>query len=107
MGTELTLAVFLMAVGLSIAGAGTHFYQGMFKEQAILRFDGAHVMGMFGHLLMSFVCGPYIMLRLGWNQETSGTISLTNVLVGSAVAFGWAFITGLLFVGIYVAALGA
>jgi len=104
--TELILAVFLMAVGLSVAGAGTHFYQSMFHEPAILRFDGAHFTGMIGHLLMSFFCGPYIMLRLGWGQGSSDGKSLTNVLVGSAVSFGWAFITGLLFIGIYMAVLG-
>lgn len=106
MGVELLLSIFLMVVGVSLAGAATHFYQGLFKEPAMLRFDGAHVMGMFGHLLMSFICGPYIMLKMGWNKENDGKASLFNILLGSGVAFGWAFFTGLLFVGIYIAVTG-
>jgi hypothetical protein len=43
------------------------------------------------------------MLQLGWQQERSGAISLVSVLVGSLVAFGWAFITGLLFMAAYLA----
>jgi len=103
MNSELMLAGFLMAVGLSVAGAGTHLYQGFANQPAMLRFDGRNVLGMLGHLGMSFLCGPYIMLRLGLRDEGDGTASPTSVLLGSAVAFGWAFITGLLFVGLYVA----
>ena len=44
------VAGFVMAVGLAIAGAGTHLYQGMLKEQAILRFDGKTYFHMLGHL---------------------------------------------------------
>jgi len=107
MERELALAVFIMAVGMSAAGAGTHLYQGFAREQAMLRFDGKTFAGTLGHLLMSFVCGPYIMLHLGWRQEgEGGTISLTSVLVGAFVAFGWAFITGLLYMGVYLAITG-
>jgi len=105
MNSELMVAAFLMAVGLSTAGAGTHLYQGIANQPAMLRFDGRTVFGMFGHLLMSFVCGPYIMLRMGLRDEGGGTVSLTSVLMGSAVAFGWAFITGILLVTIYIALL--
>ena len=45
---------------------------------------------------MSFICGPYIMLQLGWRHEPGGTISLGSALIAALVAFGWAFITGLL-----------
>lgn len=106
MAFEFLLALFMMAVGLSIAGAGTHFYQGVFRQQAMLRFDGATVFGMFGHLLMSFVCGPYIMLNMGWQRQDDDTISVTSVLLAALIAFGWAFITGLLFLGLYFAILG-
>ncbi len=37
---QFMIAGFLMAVGLCIAGAATHFYQGVFKQQAMLRYDG-------------------------------------------------------------------
>ena len=65
---------------------------------AVLTFVGA-----LGNLAMSFVCGPYIMLQLGWQHEEDGTLSMTSALVSAVVAFGWAFITGLLFMGAYVA----
>jgi hypothetical protein len=107
MGLEILLAVFIMAVGLSLAGAGTHLYQGIFKEQAMLRYDGQNVFGMFGNLAMSFLCGPYIMLQMGWRQEQQGgSIALASILIAAFVAFGWAFITGLLFVGGFLAAIG-
>lgn len=106
MSTELLLAAYLVAVGLAVAGVATHFYQSVWRQPAILRFDGSTTAGMFGHLVMSFVCGPYIMLRMGAMTEKDGTVSAANLLVGAAVALGWAFITGLLFVGAYVAAMG-
>lgn len=104
MAVEFLLALFIMAVGISVAGAGTHFYQGLRGEQAMLRFDGDNILGMFGHLLMSFVCGPYIMIRMGWQPQREGeTASIGMGLLAALVAFGWAFITGLLFMGLYFA----
>jgi len=100
---EFVLAGFIMAVGLCIAGAITHLYQGLAQQQAELRYDGATFLHSIGYLLVSFVCGPYIMLQMGWRQENDGTMALGSVLVAALVAFGWAFITGLLFVGFYVA----
>ena len=98
---ELMVAGFIMAVGLAIAGTGTYFYQWVIGQQAILRYDGKTIMHMFGHLFMSFVCGPFIMLQMGWKQEDDGTLSIGSVLVSALVAFGWSFLTGLLFLGIY------
>lgn len=103
MTRELLLAAFIMAVGLCVAGAGTHLYQGVARQQAILRFDGRTFAGTLGHLFMSFVCGPYIMLQLGWRNEGDGTVSTASVLFSALVAFGWAFVTGLLFMSAYVA----
>jgi hypothetical protein len=99
---ELLLATFIMGVGLCIAGAGTHLYQWLARQQALLRYDGPTVMHMLGNLVMSFVCGPYIMLKLGMQIE-DGARSMTGLLIAAFVAFGWAFLTGLLFVGAYVA----
>lgn len=104
MGNGVLLAAFMIGVGLCVAGAGTHLYQMLARQQAMLRWDGATYWQALGHLVMSLVCGPYIMLQLGWRQEGGGTVSLTSALVAALVAFGWAFVTGLLFVGIYVAA---
>jgi len=100
------VAGFVIAVGLCIAGATTHLYQGFAREQAMLRYDGRTYFGSLGHLAMSFVCGPYIMLQLGWRQETDGTISMGSMLLAALVAFGWAFVTGLLFMGLYFAVTG-
>jgi hypothetical protein len=50
---------------------------------------------------MSFFCGPFIMLQMGWQQERGGTLSLSMALVSAFVAFGWAFITGLIVLGSY------
>jgi hypothetical protein len=102
MMSELMLAGFLMAVGFSVAGAGTHLYQWRVKEQAMLRYDGKTYLHSLGHLAMSFICGPYIMLQLGWHQEKGGTISVSSALLSAMIAFGWSFITGLLIVGGYV-----
>ncbi|KKB12038.1 hypothetical protein VE25_09690 [Devosia geojensis] len=99
---ELLLAGFIMGVGLCIAGAGTHLYQWLVRQEALLRYDGATVLHMFGNLIMSFVCGPYIVLQLGWRPRPGETIELSSALITALVAFGWAFVTGLLFVGIYV-----
>ena len=59
---------------------------------AILRYDGKTWLGSNGHLAMSFFCGPYIMLQMGWKQEDDGTLSVGSVLVSALVAFGWSFI---------------
>ena len=100
---QFVIAAFIMAVGVCIAGAGTHLYQGVFKQQAILRYDGKNYAGSLGHLGMSFLCGPYIMLQMGWRHEGNGTLSLSSALISALVAFGWAFITGLLAMSLYFA----
>jgi len=97
------LAILLIGTGLCVAGMGTHLYQGLSREQAMLRYDGKTFAHSLGNLVMSFVCGPYIMLQMGWRQEDNGTISMTSALISAVVAFGWAFITGLMIVGTYVA----
>lgn len=103
MSSALMLAAFIMAVGLCIAGAGTHLYQGFAKQQATLRYDGGSYLASIGNLAISFVCGPYIMLQMGWRSERGGTLSLGSALISAFVAFGWSFITGLVFLGAYVA----
>ena len=102
MTKELLTAAFCIGTGLCIAGAGTHLYQWLAKQQAMLRYDGKTFLNSMGNLVMSFVCGPYIMLQMGWQQEKGGTLSMTSALVSAVVAFSWAFLTGLLFLGAYV-----
>jgi len=103
---ELLLVGFLMAIGLAIAATGTYLFQWLSKKDAALRYDGKTIWHCFGNLLVSFLCGPYIMLQMGWRQEQGGTLSMTNALVAAFVAFGWSFITGLLVVGGYYAIIG-
>jgi hypothetical protein len=43
------------------------------------------------------------MLQLGWRHEPGDTVSVGPALLSALVAFGWAFITGLLFMGVYFA----
>ncbi|HEV7344516.1 MAG TPA: hypothetical protein VGN60_02670 [Devosia sp.] len=102
MTKELLAAAFCIGVGLCMAGAGTHLYQWLAKQQAALRYDGATFLGAMGNLAVSFVCGPYIMLQLGWQHEEDGAISMTSALVAAVVAFSWAFLTGLVTLGAYV-----
>lgn len=100
---ELLLAGLIMAVGLAIAGVGTYLYQWLLKSQATLRYDGKTLAHTLGHVAMSFVCGPFIMLQLGWQHDRNGTLSISSALLAAFVGFGWAFITGLIFVGSYFA----
>jgi hypothetical protein len=100
---ELMLAGMIMAVGMSVAGMGTHLYQWLGREPAAIRYNGTTLLRTFGLLAVSFLCGPYIILQMGWRQETDGTITLTSALLAAFIAFGWSFITGLLVVGGYFA----
>ncbi len=106
MAFEFFLSLFIMAVGVSFAGAFTHLYQGVSKEVAHLRFDGKNYLGSLGLLAMSFLCGPYIMMQMGWQSQDDGTVSIANMLLGSLVGFGWGFINGLLLLGLYFAIVG-
>ena len=103
---ELVLASFIMSVGLCVAAMGTYLYQWLVREQAMLRYDGKSLLHMFGNVAMSFFCGPFIMLQMGWQQERGGTLSLSMALVSAFVAFGWAFITGLIVLGSYFSIVG-
>ena len=104
MTKELLLAAFLiMAWACASPGPARISTSGLPRQQAMLRYDGKTFVSSMGNLAMSFVCGPYIMLQMGWQHEEDGTLSMTSALVSAVVAFGWAFITGLLFMGVYVA----
>lgn len=102
MTKELLAAAFSIGVGLCVAGAGTHLYQWLTQQTAALRYDGKTWLSSLGNLMISFICGPYIMLQTGWQTEEDGTISTTSALVSAAVAFSWSFLTGLLILGGFV-----
>lgn len=106
MSIEFFIALYIVAVGLAVAGVGTYLYQMIFKQVAMLRFDGKSYLGALGHLAMSFLCGPMIMLQLGWRSEGQSSISTSSVLLSSFIAFGWSFVTGLMALGVFLSILG-
>lgn len=106
MVNNFALSAYLICVGLAAAGAGTYLYQLVFRQQAMLRIDGKNYFGTLGHLFMSFVCGPFIMLQLGWSRSISEGLSKGNLLLASLVAFGWSFFTGMLFLTVYLSMTG-
>lgn len=101
--SELVLALFIIGVGLSVAGMGTHLYQGISRQAAALRWDGRSALESIWNLFVSFVCGPYIMLRMGLEHEKGKAPSTVSVLLASVISFGWSFVTGLMILGTYVA----
>lgn len=103
--SELVLALFVIGVGLCVAGMGTHLYQGLYRRAAELRFDGQSSLECIVNLFVSFLCGPYIMLRMGLRAEQGGSVSPVTALLGAFIAFGWSFVTGLMLLGTYVAML--
>ncbi len=104
MSNDLVLALFIIAVGISVAGVSAHLYQYILRAPAVLSYTGKTYLSSLGNLFISFVCGPYIMLNLGFNNSQE-EVSLPKlfVLLAALIAFGWAFITGLMFMSIYLA----
>lgn len=105
--TPLILALFLVAIGMSVAGTGTHLYQQIARKVAEFRVDGRNAIESLLNLFVVFICGPYMMLRLGWRADASGRTSTVNVLLAAFIAFSWSFVTGLMVVGTYVSMLRA
>ncbi|WP_404403344.1 DUF6949 family protein [Pelagibacterium halotolerans] len=105
--SELVLALYIIGIGLSVAGMSTHLYQGLARQPAGFRLEGGSIAGGIFNLFVGFICGPYIILRMGWRPSGSGQVSTVNVLLASFIAFGWSFFTGLMVLGSYVAMLRA
>ncbi|MCF6343924.1 MAG: hypothetical protein L3J15_04500 [Devosiaceae bacterium] len=103
MSNDLVLALFIMAVGLSVAGVGAHLYQFILRAPAMLSYTGKTYLSSLGNLFISFVCGPYIMLNLGFNNQKEEALPKPFILLAALISFGWAFITGLMFMNIYLA----
>lgn len=104
--SEMILALFIMAVGLSAAGAVTHLYQAVARTPAELSYAGATYLASMFRVFISFVCGPYIMLQMGLVADDNSKPRISMVLLGAFVGFGWAFITGLLLMSVYLAVFG-
>ena len=100
--TQLLLAFFLIGIGMSVAGTGTHLYQQIARKAAGFRVDGRNALESIAGLFVVFICGPYMMLRLGFRADSSGRLSTINVLLGAFIGFSWSFVTGLMLVGTYV-----
>ncbi|WP_147275985.1 DUF6949 family protein [Pelagibacterium lacus] len=100
--TQFLLALFLIGIGLSVAGTGTHLYQQLARKVAGLRVEGSNGLENIVSLFVVFICGPYLMLRLGMQSDSSGRVSTLNILLAATIAFGWSFVTGLMFVGTYI-----
>lgn len=77
---EFLISLYIIAVGLAFAGGATYFYQWVWKQEAALRFDGANVFATAAHLMMSFVCGPFIMLNMGWRRDSAGGLHMSQAL---------------------------
>jgi|TARA_R100000687_G_C6309098_1_gene99585 hypothetical protein len=105
--THLILALFLIAVGMSVAGTGTHLYQQVARKVAEFRVEGANALESLVNLFVMFICGPYMMLRLGMRADASGRASTVNVMLAAVIAFGWSFVTGMMVVGTYISVLKA
>ena len=104
--TQLFLAFFLIAIGMSVAGTGTHLYQQVARKVAEFRVEG-NALETIGNLFVVFICGPYMLLRLGCRTDSSGRLSTVNVLLASFIGFSWSFVTGLMLVGTYVSMMQA
>lgn len=103
---EFLISLYIIAVGMAFAGGATYFYQWVWKQEAVLRFDGANVFGTAAHLMMSFVCGPFIMLNMGWRRDSAGGLHMSQALLSAFIAFGWSFIIGLFVLYTYIGVLG-
>lgn len=106
MANEFLISLYIIAVGMAFAGGATYFYQWVWKQEAMLRFDGEHVFATIAHLMMSFVCGPFIMLNMGWRRDSVGGLHVSQALLSAFIAFGWSFIVGLFFLWFYIGILG-
>ena len=102
----IVLSIFIMAVGLCVAGMGTHLYQLVWRVPATIGYGGKTYLATLGHLSVSFFCGPYIMLNMGLNRPGEEKRSYFTVLFASFIAFSWSFITGLIIVGFYIGFFG-
>ena len=106
MAAEFLAAIMIVATGTAFSGASTHFYQWLVGEQARLRFDGDNIFVTMGHVFMSFVCGPFIMLNMGWRRDSAGGMHLSQAFLSAFIAFGWSFIIGAFVLAFYIGVVG-
>lgn len=100
--SQLLLALFIIGFGLCVAGVGTHLYQSLSRQPAEFRIHGRTMLEGFGNLFVTFVCGPYLLLRLGLRSDAKGQVSTVNVLLSAFLAFTWSFVTGMMLLATYI-----
>lgn len=105
--SQLVLAAFIIAIGMSVAGMGTHLYQGLSRQIAGFRISGETVWEGIANLFVTFICGPYILIRNGFQADRGGRLFSIDAFLAAFIAFAWSFVTGLMLLGTYVAALRA
>lgn len=101
----LVLALFIIALGMSVAGTGTYLYQTLSRQTAGFRISGETAVEGVMNLFIIFICGPYLLLRMGCQSDGRGQISIINVLLAAFIAFSWSFVSGLMILGTYVSLL--
>ncbi len=106
MTNEFLISLYIIAVGMAFAGSTTFLYQTVWKQEAALRFDGDNVFVTIAHLSMSFICGPFIILHMGWSRDSAGGLHVSQALLSAFIAFGWSFVIGLGVLWFYMGMLG-
>jgi len=99
---ELVLAGFFMAFGLATSGALTHLAQSVTGKPLGFGFESNDPFLRIGKVLVAALCGPYLLLQAGWAAERDGTLTIGPALMTALVAFGWAFITGLMLLALAI-----
>lgn len=100
--SQLTLAFFLIGFGLCTAGVATHLYQWLSRQTAEFRIYGRTMLEGLGNLFVTFICGPYLLLKLGLRTDTKGQVSPVNALLSAFLAFTWSFVTGMMLLTTYI-----
>lgn len=100
--TQLFLALFLIGIGMSVAGTGTHLYQQLANKVAQFRIEGESPFENLMTIVVLALCGPYLMLRLGCQPDPAGRLSTINIMLAGVIGFAWSFVTGLMLVGTYL-----
>src|SRR5262245_34844522 len=92
----LTLAIYLyiMAVGLTVAGVVTSFVQLVSGRPLGLSFEPYPTMAAVGRALLRALCGPAILMRTAWadaRQPSPSPALLGILIVGAGV---WSLFSG-------------
>jgi hypothetical protein len=93
---ELVLAAFFVGFGMASAATLTHLVQAVSGQTLGFGLGRGGVVRRLSSLMVTAICGPYVLLQVGRLAEREGQLSVGPALVLALVAFGWAFISGLM-----------